>query len=278
LKRTPIIFFTFLFLFSCGEENELPNFPPIVDDNTNIGIGNNDTLVWEEEFDDNSGVLNPAIWTIEKGDGCPNLCGWGNQEKQYYREENIEVSNGTLKIKARKESYAGRSFTSARIKTQGKYNFTYGKAEIKAKLPQNTGSWPAIWLLGESISFNSWPFCGEIDIMEQRGQPSDKSYVLGTVHWNDGSIYKPASHSVNSGSIENLSSEWHVYTMDWTEDYIKISVDDEHYYRFNTNDTMPFDAPFFFVLNVAIGGTLGGVVDPNFSEDIMEIDYIRVYQ
>jgi beta-glucanase (GH16 family) len=278
MERTSIIFVAFLILFSCSEENEPQNFPPFIDDNTNTGTGNNDTLVWEEEFDDNNGVLNPANWTVEKGDGCPNLCGWGNQEKQYYREENIEVSNGTLKIKARKESYAGRSFTSARIKTQGKYNFTYGKAEIKAKLPKNTGSWPAIWLLGESISFNSWPFCGEIDIMEQRGQPIDKSYVLGTVHWNDGSAYKPASYSVNSESVENLSSEWHIYTMDWTEDYIKISVDDDHYYQINTNDTMPFDAPFFFVVNVAIGGTLGGVVDPNFSEDIMEIDYIRVYQ
>ena len=268
-----IFFFLFLsFVVSCGDDPQPvdPN-TPIVDPDNPAGSGNNDVLVWSEEFD-YDGEPDSNVWRIERGNGD---WGWGNGEIQYYRDENLTVSDGTLKITAKKEKYGGFDYTSGRMKTQGNFSFRYGKAEIRAKLPASQGTWPAIWLLGSSFSSVGWPYCGEIDIMEQRGQLADKSYVLGTVHWDANGN---ASHSVDSSPVENLSSEWHIYTMDWTEDFIKISVDDDHYYRINTNDTMPFDAPFFFIVNIAIGGKLGGAVDPNFSEDIMEIDYIRVYQ
>ena len=264
-----------ILLIGCGDDPQ-PVIPidQTIDPETPVGLGNNDVLVWSEEFD-YDGVPDPSIWTIETGNGD---WGWGNGEVQYYRRENLNVSDGTLKITAKRENIGGFEYTSGRMKTQGNFSFKYGKAEIRAKLPEGQGTWPAIWLLGSSHSSLGWPFCGEIDIMEQRGQPNDKSYVLGTVHWNNGSVYNPASYSLDSQNVENLSSEWHLFTMDWTENYIKIGVDDNYYYKINTNDSMPFFDPFFFIVNVAIGGTLGGDIDPNFSQDTMEIDYIRVYQ
>ena len=267
-----LIFFLFI---GCGDDPQ-PVSPigQTIDPETPVGSGNNDVLVWFEEFDYN-GAPDPSKWTIETGNGD---WGWGNGEDQYYRAQNLEVSDGTLKITAKRENFGGFEYTSGRMKTQGNFNFKYGKAEIRAKLPATQGTWPAIWLLGSSHSTLGWPFCGEIDIMEQRGQLNDKSYVLGTVHWNHGSEYNPASYSLDSQNIENLSTEWHLFTMDWTEDRIKIGVDNNYYYQINTNDSMPFFDPFFFIVNVAIGGTLGGNIDPNFSQDTMEIDYIRVFQ
>lgn len=270
-----IVFFFFLFsATSCTKNDPKPIVIDPSDNNQPTGSGNNDVLIWAEEFD-YDGDPDSDKWSIETGNG---EWGWGNGEIQYYKNQNINVSDGTLKIKAKRENYGGFNYTSGRMKTQGKFSFRYGKAEIRAKLPSTQGTWPAIWLLGSSHSSLGWPFCGEIDIMEQRGQPNDKSYVLGTVHWNNGSVYNPASHSIDSENIENLSNQWHIFTLVWTEDYIKIGVDNNYYYQINTNDSMPFDASFFFIVNVAIGGTLGGNVDPDFYEDTMEIDYIRVYQ
>lgn len=274
-----IVFFFFLFsAISCTKNDPKPIVIDPSNNNQPTGSGNNDVLIWAEEFD-YDGDPDSDKWSIETGNGD---WGWGNGEIQYYKNQNINVSDGTLKIKAKRENYGGFNYTSGRMKTQGKFSFRYGKAEIRAKLPSTQGTWPAIWLLGSSHSSLGWPSCGEIDIMEQRGQPGDKSYVLGTVHWgvccNENNEIYAASHSVDSPEINDLSSEWHLYTMNWTESFIEISVDDSKYYRINTNDTMPFDASFFFIVNVAIGGTLGGNVDPNFYEDTMEIDYIRVYQ
>lgn len=262
-----------LFIVSCSKDKSSPPGPPVIDpDDNNIGSGNNDVLIWSEEFN-YEGPPDDDTWTIELGNGD---WGWGNGEIQYYLEENLSVSDGTLKITAKKENYGGFEYTSGRMKTLDNFSFQYGKAEIRAKLPASKGTWPAIWLLGDSHPYVGWPFCGEIDIMEQRGQLVDKSYVLGTVHWDaNGS---DASHSVDSSTLDSPSTNWHIYTLDWTDEYIKISVNDDHYYKINTNNSMPFDAPFFFIVNIAIGGTLGGNVDPNFSEDTMEIDYIRVYQ
>lgn len=264
----------FISLLSCGGDDPQPVDPttPIVDPNTPVGSGNNDVLVWSEEFD-YEGEPDSSIWRIETGNGD---WGWGNGEVQYYQKSNFQVSDGTLKITAKKEKKGNFDYTSGRMKTQGNYSFKYGKMEVKAKLPASQGTWPAIWLLGNTHSSLGWPFCGEIDVMEQRG--NEKSYVLGTTHWNNGSTYSPASYSKDSNDVVNLDSEWHIYTMDWTENYIKISVDDDDYYRINLNDNLPFYSPFFIIVNVAMGGTLGGSIDPNFTEDFMEIDYIRVYQ
>jgi hypothetical protein len=161
------------------------------------------------------------------------------------------------------------------------YEFMYGKVEVRAKLPKSQGTWPAIWMLGSSFSSIGWPYCGEIDIMEQSGQ--DKSKVLGTCHWNgnglypSGDNYSPASYGTTQ-PVSNVDSDWHIYSVDWTINHIKIYIDGINYFSMNTVNTQPFNDPFFILLNVAMGGTLGGAIDPAFTEDVMEIDYIRVYQ
>ncbi|RED48992.1 glycoside hydrolase family 16 protein [Seonamhaeicola aphaedonensis] len=231
-------------------------------------------LIWSDEFDGN-GMPNASKWTFDIGDGCPNLCGWGNSELQHYtdRSENVKVEDGVLKISARKESYQGAQYTSARLITKGKFEFTYGKVDVRAKLPASKGTWPAIWLLGSNIDTVGWPVCGEIDIMEQTGD--NKNKVLGTCHWsNNGSN---ASYGLES-NISNASSEFHVYSMEWTETFIKIFLDDVEFYEITLNESLPFNKNFFLILNVAMGGTLGGTVDSGFTEDTMEIDYVRVYQ
>jgi len=271
--------FSALFLISCSSNSssDADDSSQPIDDPTKIqGSGNNDVLVWSEEFDVD-GAPDSSTWNIQTGNGSG---GWGNQEKQFYKAENIEVSNGTLKITAKKQS-EGFQYTSGRMNTEDRYEFMYGKVEVRAKLPKSQGTWPAIWMLGSSFSSIGWPYCGEIDIMEQSGQ--DKSKVLGTCHWNgnglypSGDNYSPASYGTNQ-TVSNVDSDWHIYSVDWTINHIKIYIDDTNYFSMNTSNTQPFNDPFFILLNVAMGGTLGGVVDPAFTEDVMEIDYIRVYQ
>lgn len=234
-------------------------------------------LIWSDEFDE-SGEINPSYWTYDLGDGCSiNLCGWGNGESQYYtdRSENVQVENGLLKIIAKKENYAGSEYTSARIKTKDLFDFKYGKVEIRARLPESQGTWPALWMLGSNIDAVSWPACGEIDIMEQRGW--DKDNILGTCHWLNPSTNANASYGEQT-SVSTSTSEFHVYKLEWTENSIKISVDDTEYYELAYDPTFPFDKEFFLIFNVALGGTLGGTIDSSFTSDMMEIDYVRVYQ
>lgn len=156
-----------------------------------------------------------------------------------------------------------------------KFAFTYGKVEVRAKLPKTKGTWPAIWMLGSDFPTVGWPSCGEIDIMEQRG--ADKTKVLGTRHWLNTSNSTHASHSKET-SVSNSDSEFHVYALEWNENTIKMFVDNVKYYELALNDSLPFDNDFFIILNMAVGGTLGGTIAPDFTEDVMEIDYIRVYQ
>ncbi|CAI8400093.1 MAG: Beta-glucanase [Polaribacter sejongensis] len=165
------------------------------------------------------------------------------------------------------------NYTSARIKTEGLYDFTYGTVEVRAKLPASQGTWPAIWLLGSNFGSVGWPTCGEIDIMEQVGW--NKNKVLGTCHWSNNGSY--AGFGLEA-SVSNSTSSFHIYKLEWTEGSIKISVDDTEYFEMTTNNSMPFNKDFFFILNVALGGNLGGTIDPNFTQDTMEVDYVRVYQ
>lgn len=235
-------------------------------------------LIWSDEFD-TDGAPDSNKWNYDIGDGCPNLCGWGNGEQQYYtsRSDNVIVQDGILKIKAKKESFEGSQYTSTRMLTQGKFDFTYGKVEVRAKLPSGGGTWPAIWMLGENIPSVGWPACGEIDIMEHAGNRQ------GTV---SSALHTPSSFggTINHGDqfIGDVSSEFHVYELYWNKDEMIFSVDDVEHYRYNPADknsgTWPFDADQFLILNVAMGGSFGGTIDNNFSESAMEIDYIRVYQ
>ncbi|WP_046745373.1 glycoside hydrolase family 16 protein [Kordia zhangzhouensis] len=224
-------------------------------------------LVWQDEFDTN-GAPDAANWTYDLGAG-----GWGNQEEQSYTNSanNVIIEDGVLKITAIKE--AGGTYTSARLKSEDLFEFTYGRVEVRAKLPASQGTWPAIWMLGEDYQTNTWPGCGEIDIMEQKGQ--DKNTILGTVHHPGVS---PGGGDSATTALPTSTTEFHNYSVEWTDTTITFLVDDFVYHTVDNNVTLPFNSDFFLILNVAMGGTLGGTIDPNFTQDTMEIDYVRVYQ
>ena len=229
------------------------------------------SLVWADEFN-SAGQPDPAKWGYDLGTGSN---GWGNNELEYYtdRLENVTVSNGTLKITARKENYSGSSYTSTRMLSKGKYSFKYGKIEVRAKLPVGVGTWPAIWMLGDNISTVGWPACGEIDIMEHRG--SDLNKILGTLHHPGHSGGNPDGGNT---TISTATTEFHNYSIEWTSASIKFAVDDIVFYTFPNHSALPFNNKFFIILNVAMGGSFGGPVDPAFTSATMEIDYVRVYQ
>ena len=227
------------------------------------------TLAWEDDFN-TDGVPDATKWTYDLGAG-----GWGNNELQTYTNnaENAKVEGGSLIITAKDDGAGG--YTSARLKSQGLYSFTYGRVEIKAKLPASAGTWPALWMLGSNFSTVGWPESGEIDIMEMKGD--DKNTTLATCHWFDTASSTKADYGTTT-AISNASSEFHLYTLEWTDTAIKIYLDDVEFYTLANNANLPFNADFFLILNVAMGGTLGGNVDAAFTEDTMEIDYIKVYQ
>ncbi len=226
-------------------------------------------LVFSDEFDVD-GAPNSAKWGYDLGAG-----GWGNNELQNYtnRIDNSFVSGGTLKIKAIKESFSGSAYTSARLLTQNKFSFKYGKVEIKAKLPAGVGTWPAIWMLGANITTVNWPACGEIDIMEHKGSTLNKIY--GTVH-------HPARFGGNADGatkdITNATTEFHIYTMEWDTSTIKFLVDGTVFHTVGNSSSLPFNQNFFIIMNLAMGGTFAGPVESGFTNASMEVDYIRVYQ
>lgn len=227
------------------------------------------SLIWADEFDV-PGTPNASKWGYDLGAG-----GWGNSEQQYYtsRTDNAVISDGTLKITAKKESYSGSNYTSARLLSKGKFDFKYGKVEVRAKLPAGIGTWPAIWMLGSNISTVGWPACGEIDIMEHVGAQLNKIY--GTVHHPGHSGGNADGGTTN---IANATTDFHRYGVEWTASTIKFSVDDVVFYTFNNSSSLPFNNNFFVILNVAMGGTFGGTIDSAFTSATMEIDYVRVYQ
>nr|5WUT_A Chain A, ULam111 [Flavobacterium sp.]5WUT_B Chain B, ULam111 [Flavobacterium sp.] len=229
-------------------------------------------LVWEEHF--NGKELDTKNWNFELGDGCPN-CGWGNSERQLYTKTNHKMENGKLVITAKKE---GTQYTSTRITTQGKKEFQYGYIEARAKLPVGKGIWPAFWMLGSNIKTVGWPQCGEIDILE---------YVGKEPHMVFTSLHTTASHgnTINTKRtrIDTIEQGFHLYAIDWTKDKMDFFVDNILVYTFNPTDKTeaiwPYDQPFYFIINMAIGGNFGGpeVDDAIFPQDF-SIDYIKVYQ
>ncbi|AXT55626.1 glycoside hydrolase family 16 protein [Aquimarina sp. AD1] len=228
-----------------------------------------DTLVWADEFDTN-GAPNTANWTYDLGTGDN---GWGNGESQSYTNDasNVIVEDGLLKITARAEN---GGYTSARIKTQDLFSFTYGKVDVRAKLPTGGGTWPAIWMLGSNITEVGWPNCGEIDIMEHVGNNQD--VVSSALHF-------PGNNGGNAifeeTNIAGASTDFHVYSVEWSSSEIVFSIDGNPYHTFPYANNLPFyNNDFFMILNVAMGGTFGGAIDPAFTESTMEIDYVRVYQ
>ncbi len=227
------------------------------------------TLVWSDEFN-TDGAPDSTKWGYDIGGG-----GWGNNELEYYTSSssNVIVRGGNLVITAKKESFNGSAYTSARLLTQNKFSFLYGRLEVRAKLPSQHGTWPAIWMLGNSISSTGWPSCGEIDIMEQMGSLINTIY--GTIH------FPSANPSAGVGSntiIANAATDYHVYSLDWSPSTIKISVDGQLYFSYANSSILPFNQKFFVLLNIAMGGNFGGTVDSNFTSDQMLVDYVRVYK
>jgi len=230
------------------------------------------TLIWSDEFNGNS--LDGSKWTCEIGNGSS---GWGNNELQYYtnRGENVSVHDGALHITARRESYNGFNYTSARLKTQDKFYFKYGHVEARLAIPAGQGIWPAFWMLGQNIGSVGWPRCGEIDIMEAINA---ENRVYGTCHWDNGGH---ANYGTNSGNYD--IAQWHTYTLDWDDQYIRTYVDGNKYYEIyiggNTGGTEELHNSYFFLLNVAVGGNWPGFsVDNGMFPKTMKVDYIRVYQ
>lgn len=233
------------------------------------------TLVWQDEFSGNT--LDTRFWTFEQGTGSN---GWGNNELQFYREENTRVANGYLTITAKKETFGGRDYTSSRIKTQDKKDFLYGRIDFRAKLPKGQGIWPALWALGANINTVNWPFCGEIDVMEMiGGGPGRDNTVHGTVHYEDGGHkYIGGSKTLAAG---NFSDKFHVFSVVWTANSIKWYVDNEEFYSFDTTGANKdeFRRPYFLLINLAVGGNWPGV--PNASTVFPQqfiVDYVRVFQ
>ena len=235
-------------------------------------------LVWSDDFDGAAGTSPDATkWTFDIGAG-----GWGNNELQYYTNNTNNAAldgNGSLMITARNESFAGAGFTSARIKTKGLFTQAYGRFEASIKTPHGPGIWPAFWLLGDDIDQVNWPFCGEIDIMEQRGQ--QPSITHGSVHgpgYSGGNaISKP--YGLANGRFD---TDYHIYAIEWGADYIDYYVDNYLYQRITPSDTpgeWVYDHPFFIILNVAVGGNFVGfpTTGTPFPQS-MYIDYVRVYK
>jgi len=242
----------------------------------NQTVANFTELVMQDEFD-TDGALNTAIWDYEIGTGNN---GWGNNELQYYtdRTKNITVQNGVLIMSAIKESFEGSNYTSARIVTKGEH--AYGRFEARIRLPYGQGIWPAFWLLGANCSDAVvWPQCGEIDIMEYKGQ--EPTTIHGSVNGNG---FSDGEAITKSYSLENdrFDTGFHVFGIEWTPEYINYYVDDVLYNQITPSDVpgeWVFDHPFKIIINLAVGGSFVG--SPNSETTFpqtMLIDYVRVYK
>jgi beta-glucanase (GH16 family) len=240
-------------------------------------------LVWADEFS-KDGLPDSTRWGYDVGNGCPVNCGWGNNELQYYtsnREQNARVKDGHLIIEAHREKMGDMGYSSARLVSKKKGDWTYGRIDVRAKLPVGTGVWPAIWMLPTDWVYGGWPGSGEIDIMEHVGYIPDS--IFGTVHTNlfNGMLGTQKSKGVASATI---SSEFHNYGIEWTADKIDFLFDDKVYSTFRNrhegSDAWPFDLDFHLLLNIAVGGNWGGKmgVDTAIWPQQMIIDYVRVYQ
>ncbi|MDN3664824.1 glycoside hydrolase family 16 protein [Algibacter miyuki] len=240
-------------------------------------VTNFNEITMQDEFDTDD-VIDTSIWGFNIGTGTN---GWGNNELQYYtdRTENASVQNGMLLITARKEDYQGSGYTSARLLTQNKFDQTYGRFEARIKVPYGQGMWPAFWLLGADVDEVGWPQCGEIDIMENRG--NEPTLVSGTVH---GPGYSGGESISKSYTLTNdrYDTGFHIFGIEWGPEYINYYIDDVLYNQITPEDVTGewvFDHPFFIIINLAIGGDYGGAptAETVFPQSML-VDYVRVYK
>jgi beta-glucanase (GH16 family) len=272
-KKISLLFLPALVLMTCskkttnvGSTSTQPSTP--------VNWTFESTPVWTDEFNVN-GAPDPSKWTFETGGN-----GWGNNELEYYTNgNNAVIDNGVLKIIAKKESVGGRNYTSSRMITKNKGDWTYGRFEIKAKIPKGIGTWPAIWLLATDNVYGTWPNSGEIDIMEHVGFDLNKIHF--TVH---NKTYNGGNGKGASQVIPTATDSFHIYRCDWTPAGIRGFIDGQQYFEYSntyyTFDSWPYDQKFFMILNIAVGGNWGGQqgVDDTSFPATMEIDYIKVYK
>lgn len=239
-------------------------------------------LVWEDNF--KQPELDTTIWSLVIGDGCPQLCGWGNNELQYYldKKENVRIEDGKLIIQAHKKPMGNRGFTSGKLVTKNKADWKYGKIEVRAILPYGMGTWPAIWMLPTINSRQrTWPEDGEIDIMEHVGY--NHGMIYGTVHTTkyNGSN---GTHQPDSIFLEDAHENFHTYSIEWTEDDITWFADGIEYHKLNKGEEdiegWPFNQfNYHLILNLAVGGNWGGQfgIDQDIWPQTLTVDYVRYY-
>lgn len=235
-------------------------------------------LIWNDEFN-YTGLPDPAKWSYDVGGN-----GWGNEELQFYtsaRLSNAEVKGGYLYITAIKEDFEGKKYTSARLVTRSKGDWLYGRIEVRAKLPQGRGLWPAIWMLPTDWHYGPWPSSGEIDIMENLGYIP---YWVAASFQTEAYNFRKGSHKTAILNVPDCYTEFHTYSLEWESGECRIYVDSKLINSFKNDETgfrtWPFDKRFHLLLNIAVGGTFGGVqgVDDAIFPQAMVVDYVRVYQ
>jgi len=249
--------------------------------NTNEVKSNSNIPIWSDEFN-YQGAPDSTKWSYDLGDGCPNVCGWGNNELEYYtnRLVNSRVENGNLIIEAHKEDFQNQKFTSTRLVSKNKGDWKYGRIEVRAKLPTGKGTWPAIWMLPTDWEYGGWPASGEIDIMEHVGYNPDS--IFGTVHTSAYNHIK-GTHVGDKLFVSDSEEAFHLYAIEWTNEKIDFFIDDEKYFTFSNErksfKEYPFDKKFHLILNIAVGGNWGGKngIDEEIFPVRMEVDYVRVY-
>ncbi|HEX6432192.1 MAG TPA: glycoside hydrolase family 16 protein [Niastella sp.] len=265
--KTVAYIFSSMIAFNCMNKPASP-----------VNVSGKYELVWADEFD--KGIQpDSSRWSYNVGGH-----GWGNEECQTYtdqRPENARLEKGLLIIEARRETRNGRNYTSARLVTKGKGEWTYGKVEVKAKLPRGRGTWPAIWMLPVNNTYGRWPKSGEVDIMEHVGFNAGK--IHGTIH-TEAFNHTAGTQKGKQITMPDVQDAFHLYSIEWTTEKIDFLIDNNIYFSFrndHTNySTWPFDQPFYLLLNVAVGGAWGGkhgIDDSIFPQQLL-VDYVRVYQ
>lgn len=238
-------------------------------------------LIWEDNFD-YEGSPDPLKWNYDLGNRQ-----WANQELQAYTDnpKNVYVKDGKLSITAIKEKDGEREYTSTRMTTYQRKSFQYGYFEFRVKLPKGKGSWPAVWMLPDTIKEgSSWPLCGEIDIIEHTGKKENNLFFsLHSMKHNH--TRKDTKQYSTFLDYDGVTDDFHDYAMEWTTEYIEFYVDGKSLCKYNKSDdeevsfeAWPFDQPFYLIFNIAVGGTMGGEVDESKLPFVMEVEYVRVYQ
>ena len=278
-------------LLACSSGGATPVVAPIVTTPVTPSTPTTWTLAWSDEFDGAAGSrVDPAKWGHDLGDGCGNgICGWGNNEKEYYTDatENVSLDGqGHLQIVARQAPagltcyYGACRYTSGKLTTRGKMNAAPGRVEARLKLPAGQGLWPAFWMLGSGFPSVSWPACGELDIMENKG--STPSATSSAIHGPGYSGNTPFAH-LNQLPGGALSSDFHTYAVEWDGESVRFSVDSAVHYSVARTDLLQYGSsvigqPYFVILNLAVGGQFDG--DPGSNAIFpatMLVDWVRVY-